>query len=292
MSEPTAAEPQALRVRRLVRPVATGLAALVRHLWRHRQLTVALTLRELFSTFAGSMAGVIWAFFLPLAQILIYLVVFSVIFRVRFGDVAETGRLDYPLYLISGLLVWIPWATALTGSCNAVIGSAALVKQAHFPIEVLPARTVLAALVPQLVGIPVLILYALVRFDAWLATYLLLPVALLLQTLAMLGTAYLLAALSVFVRDTREVIMLFVMVGIFLIPVFYTPQMIDEAPPAMGFVLAANPFTHFVHVYRDCLFFGEIAHPWSWAIVTALAMLAGSCFHVFERLRMFFGNYL
>ncbi len=292
MSEPTAAEPQALRVRRLVRPVATGLPVLVRRLWRHRQLTIALTLRELFSTFTGSMAGVIWAFFLPLAQILIYLVVFSVVFRVRFGDLAETGRLDYPLYLISGLLVWIPWATALTGSCNAVIGSAALVKQAHFPIEVLPARTVLAAMVPQLVGIPVLILYALVRFDAWLATYLLLPVALLLQTLTMLGTAYLLAALSVFVRDTREVIMLFVMVGIFLIPVFYTPQMIDEAPPAMGLVLAANPFTHFVNVYRDCLFFGEIAHPWSWAIVTALAMLAGSCFHVFERLRMFFGNYL
>jgi ABC-type polysaccharide/polyol phosphate export permease len=157
---------------------------------------------------------------------------------------------------------------------------------------VLPARTVFAALMPQLVGIPVLIIYSVVRFDAWFATYLLLPVAVLLQTLTMLGTAYLLAALSVFVRDTRELVMLFVMVGVFLIPAFYTPQMIDDAPPLMAWILAANPFTHFVHVYRDCLFFGTVAHPWSWAIVAGLAVAAGSCFHVFERLRVFFGNYL
>ncbi len=270
----------------------TGLTGLWRSARRHQDLVLGLTRRELFAPFAGSGFGVAWSLFHPLLQMLVYLAVFSWIFAIRFGE-ESTAVLDYPTYVLSGLVPWTTWATVLAAGCSAVIGSGHLVKQADFPTEVLPLRTVLAALVPHLVCLVVILLWVGLRHGMVLWTWSLLPVVLLLQTVAMLGVAYGLAALCVFVRDVKELVTVFCMLGVFLTPAFYTPEMQLSMPAAARWALIANPFTHFVNVYRDVLFWGRIESPWSWAVVTVIALVAaGTSFRAFERLKVFFGNFV
>jgi len=270
----------------------SGLAGLFRSLRRHRELALGLTRRELFAPFAGSGFGVAWALLHPLLQTLAYVVVFNFIIKIRFSD-ADAPRLDMIAYMISGLLSWSAWAAVLNNGCASVIGGASLVKQADFPAEVLPVKTVLAAMVPQLVGIAVLLLYVLVRFQTALDTWALLPVVLVLQGLGMLGIAFAFGALSVFLRDAKELVAVFTTLGIYLTPAFYPPAMLADLPAPLQWLLLLNPFTHYMHVMRDCLFWGTFAHPWSWLVVTVFSFLvAGVSFRVFDRLKVFFGNFV
>ncbi len=269
-----------------------GLAGLFRSLRRHRELALGLTRRELFAPFAGSGFGVAWALLHPLLQTLVYVVVFNFIIKIRFaGD--DAPRLDMIAYLIAGLLSWSAWAAVLNNGCSSVIGGASLVKQADFPAEVLPVKTVLAAMVPQLVGIAVLLIYVVVRFQEGLGSWALLPLVLLLQGLGMLGVALALGALSVFLRDAKEVVAVFTTLGIYLTPAFYPPAMVAGLPAPLQWMLQLNPFTHYMNVMRDCLFWGTFAHPWSWLVVTVLSFLvAGVSYRAFDRLKVFFGNFV
>jgi lipopolysaccharide transport system permease protein len=263
----------------------------VRSLLRHRELALGLTRRELFAPFAGSAFGAAWALLHPLLQTLLYVAVFTSIFELRFGG-ADTPRLDAASYMLAGLIPWMTWAAVLNAACTSVTGSAHLVRQADFPAEVLPLRTVLAALAPQAVMAGVLLAYVALRFGEPRWTWLLLPVVMVLQALAMAGAAYALSALCVFVRDAKEVVAFLVTLGIYLVPAFYLPGMVEGFPPALRAALEWNPFTHYLNAWRDCLFWGEIRAPWSWAVVALAApLLLVPGLRAFRRLRLFFGNF-
>ncbi|GJM21732.1 MAG: transport permease protein [Planctomycetota bacterium] len=268
------------------------LAGLHRDLTRHRELTLGLVRRELFSPFAGSAFGVAWALLHPLLLMGVYLLVFTFVFTGgRFGG--GSAGLDYQSFMLSGMVAWMGWSALLGSACNAVTGSASLVKQADFPTEVLPLRTVFGVLVPHLVGLVVVMAWVLLRFQIVPWTWALLPLAVLIQSVGMLAVAYLLGALCVFVRDVKEVVTVFTAVGIFLAPVFYTPATEQGLPAVLRWAVLLNPFSHFVHMYRDCLFSGAIEHPVSWAVCVGLAVpgcLLGR--RAFDRLKLFFGNFL
>lgn len=270
----------------------SAAVAVFRRVARHRELILGLTRRELFSPFAGSHFGVAWALLHPLLQMLVYLTVFSLIWEMRMAE-GLGGLDDYKAFLLSGMLSWMLWASLLPSACGAVLNSASLVKQADFPAEVLPLRTVLVALVPHLVSLAVLGLYILVGHGVQPGAFLLLPLALAIQAVGLLGAAYALGALCVFVRDVKEVVTVFTAMGIFLVPVFYPPDMVAGLPAGVRWVLAVNPFSHYVHLYRDALYWGELRHPFSWvlcSLVSVLLLVVGQ--RAFTRLRLFFGNFL
>lgn len=267
--------------------------ASLRDLLRHRELIVGLTRRELFAPFAGTAFGVAWSLLHPLLQMGVYLVVFSYIFQIRMGDAATGGLDDYQAYVLSGLLPWMAWASLLGTACTTVVNSASLVKQADFPAEVLPVRTLLVCLLPHLVSLGVLLIYMLLRHGRLSGGVLWLPLLVLVQATAMLGMAYVLSALCVFARDVKEVITVFTAIGIFLTPAFYPPSMLESLPGVLDTLLWLNPFTHFVNMYRDALYWGGVRHPGSWIFAVAMAttlLVVGQ--RGFARLRLFFGNFL
>jgi lipopolysaccharide transport system permease protein len=259
---------------------------------RHKELILGLTRRELFSPFAGSTFGVGWALLHPLMQMFVYLMVFTFIFKVRLPE-AGGGMDSYQVYILSGMVSWMLWASLLPTACATVLNSASLVKQADFPTHVLPVRTLLVCMVPHAVSLVVLGLYILISQGSVPWTVTLLPVVVLLQAMAMLGATYILSALCVFARDVKEVITVFTTIGIFLTPVFYTPEMVAGLPPALRWMMQFNPFTHFIHIYRDVLFWGEMRHEASWwtcALMAPALLFIGN--RAFARLRLFFGNFL
>jgi lipopolysaccharide transport system permease protein len=256
---------------------------------RHRALTWAVARRDLVSPYAGEMLGGVWAILHPMFLVALLTWVFNFLLGARFGGTRELP-LDYTTYILAGLVPWQSFMLVLARSGTEVVGSASLVKQVVFPLEVLPLKTVVLALPPMAIGIPFLILYVLFTTGAIPPSYALLPAVVVLHLLWMLGVSFALSAIGVYFRDVKDVVTLFVTASIYLLPIIFTP---GALPVGLRHVITLNPFSALIWCYQDVLYFGRIDHPWAWlfaAIFSVGSFFAG--FAIFRHLKPFFGSAL
>lgn len=257
---------------------------------RHRQLTWELTRREVSDVYAGRVLGWLWVIGHPLIQMAVYFFIFGVVLKFEIPNPDSLARPDYAVYLLSGLIPWMAFIASMTKASQTLVANSGLVKQIVFPIEVLPVRGALAAMLPLLISFLLVTTYCLVRYGLLPWTWLLLPVLVSLQLVAMVGVSLMLSAVGVFLRDIGEVIQVFGMVGVFLMPAFFPP---DRVPPIFRPILYANPFSYMVWCYQDVCYFGRIEHPWAWPAFAVLSLLTfGLGYRVFRQLKPQFGNFL
>lgn len=274
----------------LLNPIANlrAIAALFGVLFKQRELAIEMTRREFSERYAGQMLGVVWGFAHPLIMIGVYLFVFTYVFRPQVDPSAE--RTTFAVYLLAGLVPWMGLAEALNKGTQAITGNANLVKQVIFPLEVLPTKSVIATFVNQLILLACVMVYAAIEAGGVPWTFALAPALFGLQLMQMLGLAMILASLGAFSRDLKDVVQVFCLVNIYLIPVLYFP---DWLPGAASWLLYLNPFTYQTLCYQDALYHGHVAHPWAWAAFALMSVgLLGVGYRVFSKLRHYFGNVL
>jgi lipopolysaccharide transport system permease protein len=258
-------------------------------LTRHRELTWEMAKRDLSERYAGQWLGIVWVVAHPLLVMIIYVVIFAFVLKVQL-DESQAFPGDYATYILSGLIPWMAFQDSMSKSCGAVTGHRALVKQIVFPVEVLPVKVVLAACVTQATALVALAGYVFFTHRAMPVTYGLLPFLFFFQILAMVGMSYLLSAVAVYVRDMKDIIQVFGMVGVYLMPIFYLPQWV---PHALQPILYFNPFSYMVWCYQDALYFGRVDHPWAWLVFGALSVvLFLSGYRLFTHLKTWFGSAL
>ena len=274
---------------RLVRGHLQALIEIVQILSRHKELTFEMAKRELSDRYAGQAFGKLWAVIHPIFLMGVFVFIFAVVFKMKIGGTRDLP-LDYTVYLLSGLVSWLSFQEVALKSCTTITSNATLVNQVIFPLEVLPAKTVLASLFPMFVSLSILLVYVLIKYGSLHLTYFLLPFLVTLQVLAMIGIAYFLSSVGVYFRDLKDIVQLFVTMGIYLIPVFYLPTML---PSIFKPILYINPFSYFIWCYQDVLYFGRIEHPWAWVVVglvSASTFIIG--YRVFRKIRPVLGNIL
>lgn len=207
------------------------------HLLRMRSLVRVLTLREVSARYKGSAAGVFWAYVQPLLTIAAYFLVFDIVFAMRLGADAPTGRVG--TYLIVGSLPWMAFCDAVGRGTTSLIDSGALLQKNALPPVLFPARTVLAS---AAVYGPLLLLlalaYAPVHHFAW-AVSAVIPLLVLQVVLAFL-LAYALAIMAAALRDVVQLVGFLLSIGIFVSPVLFPMSLF---PDAWRWVLWGNPMT-------------------------------------------------
>ncbi|MEW5942668.1 MAG: ABC transporter permease [Pseudomonadota bacterium] len=258
-------------------------------LTRHRDLTWEMARRELSDRYAGQAFGLLWAIGHPMFMIGLYVFMFALVFKQKVGGTVDMP-LDYTAYLLSGLIAWMSFQEAMVKSCTAITGNAALVKQVVFPLEILPVKVVLASLFPQLVSLALLIAYVLITNGSLHLTYLLLPVLIVMQVMAMIGVAYILAPIGAYFRDIKDFIQLFATTGMYLMPIFYLPTWV---PSLFKPILYINPFSYLVWCYQDALYFGRFEHPWAWGFNVTVSLVTFTIgYRIFRKLKPSLGNLL
>lgn len=215
-------------------------------------LILSLAKRELAARYKGSVLGILWAVLTPIVMITIFTFIFAGIFKARFGS--SSSRWDYALYLFCGLLPWNAFQEAVQQSANTIVSHANLVKRVVFPLETLPVSQSLAAVANQLFGTSALIVAILIINRELHATIVFLPVLLVPQLLAMLGGAWLLASLGVFIRDIVQGIALFLTAWLYLTPIIYPESLVPDEYRA---VVNLNPFTGLIRCYRRIILEGS-----------------------------------
>lgn len=259
--------------------------------YRNRHLIALMTKRELIEPYAGQILNRFWTIGHPLFLMVLYTFVFNFVFSAKMGGTGEFS-LDYTVYILSGLVPWICFQQSLVKGCAAITANASFVKQIVFPIEILPIKASLSSLVAFGIGIIFLFVYTIIKSGTIQLTWFLLPLAIIIQIFAMLGVSYLLAALSVFIKDIKDLVQLFTMVNLFLMPVIYLPEG-EGIPRLLKGIFYLNPFSYMGWVYQDIFYFGSIEHPVSWIVFSLSSFFIFACgYEIFSRLKPYFGNYL
>lgn len=221
--------------------------------WRTRWLFVNFLQREISGRYIGSISGLFWVLLNPLALLVIYWFVFTMVFKV---SVAELQGRDFIEFVAVGLWPWLAFQEALQRGAMSVQGASGLIKKVSFPHELLVYSSIVSTYLIHLSGfLFVLILMGLTGREIH---FLALPAAMLIlffQVLFTCGLAMLLAALQVFVRDVEHFLSPLMMIWFYATPVLYTANMV---PQQMRSVMALNPMASFIGAVRDALLHGTV----------------------------------
>lgn len=201
------------QVERTSEPPRLRVAQRLRVLVAHREILMNLVRKELKVKYTASVLGAVWSLLNPL----VYLAVFSFV-----AKVLGAGIPDFPVYLLSGLLAWNLFSSALTSGARSVLDNANLVKKVAFPHEVLPLAAVGVALVDFVLQSTVLLLFILVSGHGFhwpeIALWPLAFVTLLVVTVAL---SLWFAAVNVRYRDVGHLLGIALLVWFWATPIVY-----------------------------------------------------------------------
>jgi lipopolysaccharide transport system permease protein len=239
---------------------------------RYPDLFMNVFRRELYGKYRGSVLGLVWTLINPLALMAVYTLVFSVLLK------AFSEELDpYPLFVLSGLVTWVFFQSAVQMACSSLFAQPSLVKQVRFPRHMLPLAVVATNAVTLLVMLGVVVVVNVIvipetRTTFWAAIPLLVPLVALAS-----GLAVVFGYLTVVYRDVEHLMNTVFLPWFFLTPIFYT---LDQLPGirdrewVADLLYYANFVTPFVEAFRDPIFFGELPQPGDVAYCVVAASIA------------------
>ena len=136
---------------------------MVGSLWRNRYLIKASVNRDVLGRYRGSAMGILWSFFNPLLMLSVYTIVFSVVFKARWG-MSNGSKVEFALVLFAGLIIFNIFSDCINRSPQLILSNVNYVKKVIFPLEVLPAITLFSALFHALISFAVV---DCIRFVFW-----------------------------------------------------------------------------------------------------------------------------
>lgn len=257
----------------------------LRDIFDSRVMLFALAKNDLKSKYADSFLGILWAFIQPLITILVLWAVFQMGFRA-----APVSDVPFILWYIPAFLVWNFFTEALLATTYCLSEYSYLVRKVNFRVSIIPVVKIISSFYVHIGFILfIAIMYLIYRIQPsiyWIQVFYYLFCTIML----LLGLGWLCAAISPFVKDVTSIVNVFVQIGFWATPIFWSP---DNMEPAFRTVLKLNPMYYICEGYRDCF----IYHQWFWQrgrigiyfwVVTVGIFILGTI--TFKRLRPYFAD--
>jgi lipopolysaccharide transport system permease protein len=243
---------------------ADARAELVRPqtIWRYRELVYFLARRDVTIRYKQSLIGIAWAVLQP--------VLLAIVFSVFLGLLAKVPSdygVPYPVFAVSGLVVWLFFSMALSRAADSAVSSANLISKVWFPRIIIPVAAVLPPTMDFVIALIVVLGSMLIYSVSPSPGALLLPLIVPLVLVMALGFGVWLAALNVRYRDVGVAVPFLIQVGLFVTPIVYPYSLVPEGVQAL---YALNPMVGILELYRWMLF-PEAPFP-GWLVVVPLAM--------------------
>ncbi len=201
---------------------------IVRDVYRHNALLKQAALREIRTSYRGSILGIGWAVIVPIVRMAIYTFVFGFIFKGRFTSDGSEGAIEYALGIFLGLTVFQVVADGFGIGPSVILNNANLVKKVVFPLELLPVAAASVSIFNFLIGILLTFIALLVLGIGVSVTQLWYPVIAFPILMLSLGLYWVFSGLGVFLRDIGQMTQLLSMLLLFGSAVFYPVSSIPE----------------------------------------------------------------
>lgn len=214
-------------------------------LFRYYELFYFFTWRDIKVKYKETFLGFLWAILQPLLMTVLFTLGFG-----RFVSESHGGHIPYPLFALSGLIIWSIFSGGVNNAGNSMLVNANIIKKIYFPRLIIPFSSVLVALfdfsMSFVIFIVALFYYGVSVHLFHFMVYTL--SAVLLAGLASLGTGTFLAALNVKYRDFRYVIPFLIQALLFASPVIYSFSSISNI--YAKYILALNPMYIAIELFR------------------------------------------
>ena len=206
---------------------------------RYRYLLFNLIARDFKVRYKRSFLGIVWAMLNPLLTMIVLVVVFSFIFRFEIEH--------YPIFILSGLLLWNLFAEGTTFAMRSVLDNSAIIKKIYLPSSVFVTAAIGTALVNLFFGVITLIILAIVMGTQPHIGWLLIPVPIFQVTVFAFGIGSILAALVVFFNDVLHMYTVLLNLFFYLTPIIYPIFILPENIQALQ---QLNPMYHYISFFR------------------------------------------
>jgi lipopolysaccharide transport system permease protein len=253
----------------------------LRELVKYRQLVAMLVVRELKVRYKRSVFGLLWTMLNPLLLMAVYTVVFATIMR--------SPQRNFAIFLLSGLLPWLFFSTALLQGLTSILTNQELIRKVRLPQAVFPLSVVGSNLVNFTLSIGPLLLLMAVLGQPFTPALLFLPLGMLILTVFTAGVTLLFSTFTVFFRDVRHLTEVLLQMLLYLSPVLYDLQMLGEHAQwwfrAFRLFLRLNPISYLLPLIRDPVYYGRLPPLTTVGIASVESVvMAAVAFAVFHRL--------
>lgn len=212
-----------------------------------RDLLRELIGRDIKLRYKRSLLGIAWSLINPLAQLLVFSLIFSVVLPLNIPN--------YTTFLFTGLLTWNWFQTSLYAATGAIVDNRELIRRPGFPVTILPIVTVSTNFIHFLLALPILLVFLLISGIPLRTTVLALPAIFAVQFLFTLSLSYFVATLHVTFRDTQYLLGIVLLLGFYLSPVFYDVSAIPQGYQAL---YRLNPMVMLIDAYRRIILRGQL----------------------------------
>lgn len=241
-----------------------------------RELLYNLTMREVKGKYKRTTLGQLWSLANPLALMVVYSLVFSIVIRVQPAPGDPSGLNYFALWLMCGLLPWSFFSNVVNGGMGALVGNENLIKKVYFPRSALLVSNSLAWLYSWSIEMVVLVVAVVLLGGAPYLYVLPVMVLMVLLTLFSTGVAMMLSIANVHFRDTQYLMGIVFQIWFYANPVIYPATMVQEVSGRVGSFLGVtvfdvyrlNPFYHFILAFRNLLYDNRLP-----ALSTSLVVL-------------------
>lgn len=229
-----------------------------------------LVRRNIKNQYYRSFIGVVWTVLNPLLNMIVMVFVFSAIFG------REGIDLDYPIYVLSGNIIFNLMSGSTSSSLGCLVGQSSMLQKTRVPIAIFPTANVFSALVTF--GFSFIALLLVAGFRALVGAHytfvwtIVLIIAILPALVVFsLGISYFLSAVFVFFRDLKHLYSVILTLWRFLTPLFYNVNQLNSE--IISEVMNFNPMYHYVEAFRDLLL-GTIPSATSWLAMYGFAAIS------------------
>lgn len=250
-----------------------SIAPYAKKFMKYRPLLYQLVRRDFLAKYKRSVLGVLWSILNPLLTMVVMTIVFSFVFRYEIPN--------FPVYLLSGQIIFTMFSEITNLCMSSVIGGAALMKKVNVPKYIFPLSRALSSLVNFVFSFLALIIVMLITRAPFSVSMLYAVVPVFYVFTFSTGVGFLLSAAAVFFRDITYLYGIFLTAVMYFTPLFYPISII---PDHFRWIISLNPLYHFVECFRTCAIYGAVPSLWQNVVCLTLAVLAlGMGLYVFHK---------
>lgn len=212
---------------------------------QYKYLLKLLVRKEIKKKYKESFLGILWSFINPLLNMIILTIIFSTLFNRTIEN--------FPVYLLSGLLLFNFFSTSTTASMKSIITSANLIKKVYIPKYIFPVSKIISNFIFFTISLIVLLLIMIVTRANITINVVYAPIYLLLLFIFSSGIGLILATITVFFRDIEHLYDVCMTALRYASALFFPAEII---PDKYQFILTLNPIYYFIKGFRDVVYSG------------------------------------
>ena len=225
----------------------------INSLFENRFILKRMIYTNFKTRYKRSYLGVIWSLLNPLLNMVVFVVIFSNLFRF---DIPH-----YPLYIFAGNMIFSFYSSSTAEAMMQIIGNGPMIRRVYLPKTVYVISGIgINGINLILTAIPFIIIAFIDKVEYSSALFLIIP-AILLLTFFVVGMSLLVATITTYLNDFSQIWSVILTLWMYLTPLFYPETIIPDE-----FIVAfrLNPMYIFMTLFRDPVLYQKIPDPILW----------------------------